>query len=159
VPRGPRPPFPPRMNRHPPGAHELALRVLHHEGGCRGSGGSAAAAAVERAWGKLSRELEPLVGKGGADALITRAVHLARLEFPFLGPVRPTVSAPVDFAGMRESFASREDGEAEGAGAAVIEHLLGLLVGLLGEDLGLAPVRGLWPEAAPGASSPPSNER
>lgn len=145
------------MNLHPPGAHDLALRVLRHEGG-QGTGGTTAGA-VERAWGKLSRELEPLVGKGGADALITRAVHLARRDFAFLGPVRPAVPAPVDFAGLRESLSAREDAEAERAGVSVIQNLLGLLVGLLGEDLGLAPVRKLWPQAAPGASTPPSNER
>lgn len=144
------------MNRHPPGAREYARRILQHEGnGC--PDGAAVADALERAWGKLSSRLEPLLGKG-ADALITRAVHLARREFPFLGLVRPAISASVEFLGVRESLSGRSGAEAEAAGVAVLESLVGLLVGLLGENLGLAPVRAIWPDVVPGAAETPSNE-
>jgi hypothetical protein len=145
------------MNRHPPGAQDVARRLLHHEGG--GSAGPGGVAdAVERAWRKLSAGLEPLVGRGGADALITRAVNLAKREHPFLGVVRPAVDAPIDFVGLRASLESQDEEAAAAAAVAVLTSVLGLLVGLLGEDLGLRPVQAIWPDVTPGVEPPQSIE-
>lgn len=144
------------MSEPTSGAHQLAERVLQHEtGGTTGAG--AIAHALESAWRKLSEGLEPLVGKGGADALIARAVNQARQEFPFLVIVRTTPGARADFTATRDSLASRDDALAEAAGVAVLVRLLELLIGLLGEDLGLWPVRAIWPDAARAAPEPRSN--
>lgn len=145
------------MNERPSGAHQLAGRLLQHEtGGTTGAG--AISYALESAWQKLSAGLEPLVGNGGADALIARAVNVARREFPFLGTVRTTPGARADFTAIRDSLASQDDAQADAAGVAVLERLLELLIGLLGEDLGLWPVRAIWPGVAPAASEPRSND-
>lgn len=141
------------MNEHPPGAHELARELLRHEAGAH-TGPAATAAGLESAWLRLSAELEPLVGKGGADALVARAVNLARREFPFLAAVRPTPGAPGDLAALRESLATQDGARADAAAVAVLESLLGLLIGLLGEELGLWPVRVIWPDVTDGVRVP-----
>lgn len=145
------------MNQHPPGAHELALRLMRHEAGDVTGPGSTAAA-LESVWLRLSAALEPLVGRGGADALIARAVSLARREFPFLGAVRPALEKPGSLTELRESVAAQDAAQAEAAAVAVLERLLGLLVGLLGEELGLKPVRAIWPDGMEGVGAAPSQD-
>lgn len=127
------------MRQPSPALSELARQLLRHE-----AGGSdepqAAAAALERACEKLSGELENLVGPGGAAALVRRARTLAKRELPD-GGGGGTAPGP------------------EPAGsAAVLAHLVGLLVGLLGEELGLRPVRKIWPDVASGGGAPSSTE-
>ena len=50
------------------------------------------------------------------------------------------------FTGLAESLAARTDEEATSAAATVLTHVLELLVMLLGEELGMKPVRKLWPQ-------------
>lgn len=122
---------------------ELARRLLRHE--AAGSREPAAlAAAADRACEKLRDELETLVGPGGASALTRRARTLAGREFPFLVAETETVAPNPD--------------EAEAANAAVLAHLVGLLVNLMGEELGLRPVRRVWPSVASGDAAPRSTE-
>jgi hypothetical protein len=45
------------------------------------------------------------------------------------------------------SFAARTEAEATAATATVLAHVLDLLVTLLGVDLGMKPIRKLWPQA------------
>ena len=111
------------------------------------------AVAVEGTCQKLSGELATLVGRGGAAALLGRAVNLAKREFPLLGGVRPQADAPFALGGLRESLQGCRPAEAEAASAAVLANLLGLLVDLLGEDLGLRPVGKIWPGLLPGPAS------
>ena len=122
---------------------ELARRLLRHE-----AAGSrepvALAAAADRACEMLRDELETLVGPGGASALNRRARTLATREFPFLD--------------RETGKATQDPGEAEAANAAVLAHLVGLLVNLMGEELGLRPVRRIWPEVASGEAAPRSTE-
>lgn len=133
------------MAQPPPAVHDLARRLLWHEaGGAREP--ETLAAAVDRACGKLYDELENLVGPGGLSALIRRALNLAEREFPFLGGVTPEADSRLSLRGLPEALRGRDAEEAEAASAAVLAYLVGLLVNLLGEDLGLRPVRKIWPE-------------
>ena len=129
------------MRQPSPALSELARQLLRHE-----AGGStepqAMAAAVERACEKLSGELENLVGPGGAVALVRRARTLAKRE-------------SVDGS---SGGAAPGPGQAEAESAAVPAHLVGLLVGLLGEELGLRPVRKIWPDVASGEGASSSTE-
>lgn len=102
------------------------------------------AAAVDRACEKLRGELESLVGSGGAEALVHRAVALAKREFPLVE------------GGAGNAVPDLEQAEAENA--TVLAHLLGLLANLLGEELGLLPVRKLWPDMASDNAAPSSME-
>lgn len=140
-----------------PAVDDLVSRVLRHEaGGARDP--ESLAAGVDRACRKLSAELETLVGRGGVAALLGRAANLARREFPFLDGVRLQMEGPVSFDGLRESLQGRSAAEAEAAGAALLAHLLGLLVNLVGQELGLRPVTNVWPNVLPEAAPPASRE-
>lgn len=136
------------MIQRSPAVDDLARRLLEHEaGGARDA--DSLAAAVEGVCRKLSDELETLVGRGGATALLGRAVSLAKREFPYLASVRLQADAPLSFDALRESLQGRPAGEAEAASTSLLANLLGLLANLLGEDLGLRPVMSVWPDLLP----------
>jgi hypothetical protein len=136
---------------------DLVRSVLRHEaGGARDA--AALAAAVEGACQKLSGELETLVGRGGVAALTGRAVNLAAREFPFLAGVRPQADASPCFEALHESLRGRSPEEADAASVALLANLVGLLVDLLGEELGLRPVLNVWPNVLPGARPSASTE-
>ena len=146
-----------RVIHRSPAVDDLARRLLEHEaGGARDA--DALAAAVEGACRKLSDELETLVGRGGAAALLGRAVSLAKREFSYLAAVRLQADGPLSFDALRESLQGRTPGEAQAASTALLANLLGLLANLLGEDMGLRPVTSVWPNLLPGPGSPTGGE-
>ena len=117
-------------------------RLLEAEGNGRDDP-RAVAAAVERVFATLRKELSALIGPGGVGALVGRALSLARRESPLLDGVQAHPDGP--FTGLAEALGSASASDAEAAGAALIDHFLGLLVSLMGEDVGLRPVRRRWP--------------
>lgn len=132
-------------------------RLLRHEaGGARDA--ASLAAAVEGACRKLAGELEPLVGRGGVAALLGRAANLTRREFPFLAAARLGSDAGLSFEALHDSLRGRSPAEADAASVALLANLVGLLVDLLGEELGLRPVVNVWPTVLPGAGPPASME-
>jgi hypothetical protein len=136
---------------------DLMRRLLDHEaGGARDA--AALATGVEGACRKLCGELETLVGRGGVGALLGRAVNLTRREFPFLADVSLQTDAAPSFEDLRESLRARGPAEAEAASVALLANLVGLLVDLLGEELGLRPVVNVWPTVLPGAGPSASTE-
>lgn len=145
------------MIQRSPAVDDLARRLLEHEAGGAGDADSLAAA-VEGACRKLSDTLETLVGRGGVAALLGRAVSLAKREFPYLAAVRLRADAPLSFDALRESLQGRTPAEAEAASICLLANLLGLLANLLGEDLGLRPVRSVWPNLLPEPGSPAPRE-
>ena len=145
------------MIERSPAVDDLVRRLLQHESSGAPDAASRAAA-VDRVCRKLAGELETLVGQGGAAALLRRAVSLAKREFPFLPELRPRPDEPVSFDAVRTSLQERRPAEAEAASTALLANLLGLLVNLLGEDLGLRPVVTVWPNLPPGAAPPASRE-
>ena len=128
-------------------AREHARRLLRHEAaGAHDPRGLARA--VQCVCSKLRGELTGLIGDGGVTALGGRALSLARREYPLLRPVE--AGPDMCYTGLPEALEAAGAAEAEAASAALIEHFLGLLVLLVGEDLGLRPVHKLWPEGAVG---------
>ncbi len=124
---------------------ELARRIVEHEAG--GSpDGAASVAAVERACQRLRDHLVDLLGSVGVSALLTRALHLAQRENPFLAGVAVNGEPDACFTGLEESLAARTDEEATAAAATVLTHVFDLLVVMLGEELGMKPIRKLWPQ-------------
>ena len=105
------------------------------------------AAPVDAACRKLRDELVNLLGSGGVSALLRRALHLAQREQPLLAGVVVSGEPAECFTGLAESLATSTDEEAATTAAAVLTHMLDLLVMLLGEELGMKPVRKLWPQA------------
>jgi hypothetical protein len=125
---------------------ELARRIVEQEAG--GSPDPAAsAAAVEMACHRLQEQLVDLLGSSGVSALLRRALHLAQREQPLLAGVAVSGEQAECFIGLGEALAAKTDEEAMAAAAIILAHLLDLLVMLLGEELGMNPIRRLWPQA------------
>jgi hypothetical protein len=145
------------MIQRSPAVDDLVRRLLEHEaGGARDA--ESLASSVEQACHKLCDELEAQVGRGGVCALFGRAVSLSKREFPYLATIRVQTAAPLSFQALRESLRGRDAAEVEAASASLLGNLLGVLVNLLGEDLGLRPVRSVWPNLVPQAGAGDSRE-
>lgn len=132
---------------HPsPRLAELARRIIEHE-----AGGSpdpvAAAAAVDVACRWLSDHLVDLLGSGGVSAWLRRGLHLAQRENPLLAEVVVSRESAVCFTGLADSLSGSTDEEATAAAASVLAHMLDVLVMLLGDELGVQPIRKKWPQA------------
>jgi hypothetical protein len=129
-----------------PGLAELARRIVEQE--ANGSADPAAsAAAIERACRRLRDHLVDVLGSGGVSALLRRGLHLAQREQPLLAGVAMSGEPAACFSGLAESLAASTGEEATAAAVTVLTHVLDLLVTLLGEDLGMKPIRRLWPQA------------
>jgi hypothetical protein len=123
---------------------DLASWLLAHEIGVDANTLGLAAAA-ERVCGKLSRRLSRLVSPAGSQAILSRALHLARTEFPFLQEVRAETGTEVCLVGLGEHMNDIDVAEARLGVLAVLGTLIGLLDGFVGEDLTLRVVREVWP--------------
>lgn len=132
-------------------------RLLQHEAGAARDVASPGAA-LEGVCRKLSVELETLVGPGGVAALIGRAVNLTKREFPFMAGVRLQTDGPTSYEALHEALRDRSPAEADAASVALLANIVGLLINLVGEDLGLRPVVNVWPNVLPGAGPPALTE-
>ena len=132
---------------HPsPKLVELARRIVEREAG-GSTDPAAAAAAVETACQRLRADLVDLLGSGGVSALLRRALHLAQREQALLAQVAVSGEPAACFTGLSAALARSGEEEATAAAAVVLTHILDLLVMLLGEELGMKPIRKLWPQA------------
>jgi len=124
---------------------ELARRLVEHEAGGM-SDPSGSAAAVESACRKLRDELTDILGAAGIAALFRRALKLAQRDHPLLAGVVVTADSTTFFTNLTQKLAGASDDEAFAAGESIVNHLLQLLVMLLGEDLTMYPVSKIWPQ-------------
>ena len=106
----------------------------------------AAPAAAERVFKKLSKRLAQLVTLVGSDALLARAVHLSRVEFPFLDGAQITRSDDSLTLRLGDSGKGAESGQVAEGFEAVLAILIALLVSFIGVDLTLHLLREVWPE-------------
>jgi len=122
------------MSRTTPALRAAAERLLKLE--ARGTRKLPRAALVSE---RLRRVLSTLLGAGGFNALLARAVTLAKAEAPALSALR--VQADSSLLGLSEDAGSA-DGE-----VVLVAHILGLLVTFVGEALMLRLVNDAWPKA------------
>ncbi len=135
-----------------PLAQRLARQVLAHEGG-EGGDSAAQAAAAERACARLGERLAGLIGHVGFQALLARALRLARDEVPTLALVTFDPWAVGALRGL-PAFLAAQAGDPATATAgltAILAQLIGLLVIFIGEPLTVRVVRGSWPDLSLGA--------
>ena len=128
-----------QMESTTPTIRELALRLIALETP-RGAMPTKSGSDAARVCDKLRLPLAKLAGKAGHHSLITRAIAIAKVNAPALGPVE------VGLDGSLEGFDEIGENDAE-AGVAVLVHLLDLLVTFIGEPVTLSLVRDAWPDA------------
>jgi len=104
------------------------------------------AAAAGRVFDKLSQRLDQLITPVGSEALLRRAAHLSRGEFPFLDGVQAAPSSDTLFVAMRKTAALVAPGQADAAFVLVLATLVGLLESFIGKDLTFRLLRDVWPE-------------
>jgi len=132
-------------------ARDLARRaLLDTDGGQREP--AALAEAADHAYARLRDRLADLIGVLGYGTLVARAVRLAQAESPGLTRVTVAAQAEDGLQGLR-AFTLASSGNpvaaAEGL-AALLAHIIGLLVVFIGEDLAVRLVHEAWPELTSG---------
>lgn len=110
--------------------------------------------AAERACQKLCQRLARMLTAAGCQALLTRALHLARGEFPFLDGVRAGATADAYLDGLRAKAEGIEPATIHDALTAILAGVIGLLTTFIGEGLVLRAVRDVWPDAPFGGVGP-----
>jgi hypothetical protein len=115
------------------------------------------AVAAEHVCQKLSPGVSRLVSPAGFQAILSRALHIVRAEFPLLTGVRAGSAPATCLEGMGEHVHKIDTGEAVRELLAVLGTLLDLLVRFIGEDLTQRLVREVWPELPSRESARPEN--
>jgi hypothetical protein len=104
------------------------------------------AAALETVCCRLRDYLTDLLGAAGFSAMMGRALSLAKREHLALAELNPGSKPSPCLAGLTQALSAESAEDAIAACNSVLAHFLGLLTELLGNDLGMQPIRKLWPE-------------
>ena len=115
------------------------------------------AAAAERVGQKLCRRLSRLVSPAGSEAIVSRALHLARQRFPALGDVRPGRVPELCFQMPEKDMHELDADELADGLVEALCIMLDLLRLFIGHDLTLRLVREVWPDQALGEPGRPGN--
>ena len=114
--------------------------------------------AAENVCQKLSRRLARVITLPGYSALLARALHLARAEFPILDGVRAGTTADQCLDGLSQWTENVEPSQMREALTAVLAGILGLLDTFIGRDLSVRLIRDVWPDAPFSAPGMPGRE-
>lgn len=145
------------MKHATPALVELARRLLEQETKERPDGRDLADAAEQVAQ-KLRLHLVQLVGPAGFQALLARALTLARAGHPFLKGVEAATQAETSLAGLGAAVQGRDQAEIEAGVVAMVAGLLWLLATFIGEDLTGRLVHAVWPQVPLGNLGSDSEE-
>jgi hypothetical protein len=105
------------------------------------------AEAAEQVCQKLSRRLSRLVSPSGSQAILSRALHVAQADFPFLTGVRAGSAPGACLEQLNERLAGVDPEQVLDGLLAVLDQVFGLLGSLIGDDLTLRLVRDVWPDS------------
>ena len=100
----------------------------------------------------LEGKLVVVVGGSGflgnhvAQALLSRALHLARAEFALLDGISAGRPPGTCLMGLSERMHDFESGQPEKALRAVLSIVVDLMIGFIGEDLTWRLMRDVWPD-------------
>lgn len=132
------------MSMASPDTRDLARRIIAIESARDESSGASAVGAV-RVCDRLRAPLARLAGVAGFRSLLSRAVSLAKAEIPSLNSVHVREDGSLE--GYNGAGFCPPAGPGDAGGAAIVAHLLGLLVTFIGEPLTRQLVRDVWPDA------------
>lgn len=127
---------------------QLARRVLAQRAG-KAHGVESLTLAANTAYEDLIRVSAPVIGQAGVNALIGRAGHLVRREFPWLTPVAVHDQPEGSFAQVIASLQKQDVAVATDAAASIFATFAGLLVTFIGESLTARLLARAWPDAFP----------
>jgi hypothetical protein len=130
------------MNQTTPQLQSLAKSLIAQE--TPGNSARESALAAIHVVEKLRPHLANLMGKGGFRALVARAIALATAEFPWLNAVRVKPGGTLD--GLEAPPAQIDPAEFLDGKVAVLAHLIGLLVALIGPNLTATLMADIWPK-------------
>jgi hypothetical protein len=100
--------------------------------------------AAFRATDKLRPHLSMLMGRGGFQALLARALVLAAAEVPWLTAVQ--VVADGELEGLTAAHARLDAADFSDGEVVLLAQLLGLLVAFIGPALTLRLITQIWPQ-------------
>lgn len=138
------------MRKASPGILSLARRLMQTRAPSTEGRSETPAAAWKRAAEPLRLQLLHLVGGEGFQALLSRAVALAKPEFPWLEGVQ--IDTVGSLTALDEVLAGRDPAAGEAGGTSVLAHLLQLLVTLVGAELTRQLLLRAWPDTPVAAS-------
>lgn len=143
---------------HVPSARQLALArwVLDRE--LERQEPAAVVQAAQAACAALYVRLTPLVTTAGSQGFLTRSLHLARAQYPFLEDVRGGASAETCLDGANEALQAVGSDDAYEAFVLVLAHMLGLLATFIGDDLAMRLAGEAWPNLPPLSDEAPEEE-
>ncbi|MGI9148406.1 MAG: hypothetical protein ACR2IK_17965 [Chloroflexota bacterium] len=124
----------------------LARWLVTAEAGEPEAGSLTNTASAARVFDKLSQRVALLITQVGSEALLSRAVHLARSEVPFLAEVQGVASKDAVIDRLRVAAASAQPSQADAGLVVVLGTLVALLESFIGSDLTFRLLRDLWPE-------------
>jgi hypothetical protein len=121
---------------------KVAVSVLTRRAGS-GAGAAAVAAAARRAYDDLATVLAPLISQVGVDALLARALHVTRRDYP---SEAADEEATDPFAQVSLWLEQLDPTLATDAAAAMFARFAALLTTLIGEPLTTRYLRKAWPD-------------
>ena len=145
------------MRQVTPQFRELSRRLFAREAK-KSPKPAALAEAMEASCRRLHGRLDPLIGAGGFRALLARALHLAKKEFPWLEAVEVEEHPACTLKGLREAAEGADALPVSEGFALVLANVIWLLVTFIGEDIALGLVREVWPGVEAGAAVSASKE-
>jgi hypothetical protein len=119
---------------------EAIVSVLTRHAGS----GAGVAAAARRAYDDLTPVLAPLISQVGVDALVARALHVTRRDYPSDQAAEEEVTEP--FAQVTLWLEQQDPTLAADAAAAMFTTFAALLTTLIGEPLMTRYLRKAWPD-------------
>jgi hypothetical protein len=131
----------------------LARAILAWEGG-DSLEADALQRTADRVFGALLQALARLIGVTGSVALLVRAAHLLRDEFPFLGPLQLGTTPEACRQALRQALPTAAPESARDGVAALLASCLRLLASFIGDDLVLILAREIWPDLPATPESP-----
>ena len=132
------------MEQAAPATRDLARLLLMGEEK-QGEHAADRAHVALRVFEKLRSHLSRLVGVAGFQALLARALALAKNEVDWLAAVQ--VQADATLEGFGEAAQSQSAEAIVEGSATLLAQLLGLLITFIGEALTLRLVKDVWPAA------------
>jgi hypothetical protein len=136
------------MNRTAPQLRRIARQLMASSEARGNASAEASDPAAFRATDKLRPHLSMLMGRGGFQALLARALVLATIEVPWLAAVK--VVADGEMEGLTAAHSKLDASEFSEGEVVLLAQLIGLLVAFIGPALTSRLITQVWPQLSLG---------